>query len=146
MFFLVSAVVLSTSTFADMVFQLDVGIGPGLSLVDTDFQVSWYGSNVPIGVGTHLNTYLGIAEELGVDFVIGTKSNKQLHSIGVGGLFGYFIPVGVIATYSYQYAFGSKDHRFALKPSISLGYLINDTLTYEVALFLNYSYNNGEKR
>jgi hypothetical protein len=160
---------LSVPAFADTVFQLDAGAGVGafflygfpLPAVSTNIQAAWYSSNSRVGGGFHVNAdffplSLIIGEggnvltlSIGGDFVWASRSNKGLWNIGAGASVWLDVPTPffIHVTTGYQWAFGNRNHRFALKPSISV-VMIPDFKDIEVypfaSLSLNYSFNNAQ--
>jgi hypothetical protein len=158
----------SVPVFADAVFQLDVGIGAGVAYrfifptlsYDPNLQGVWYSPKSGLGGGFHVNAVLPIfltANEtdtwpplffdVGGDFVWASRTNKGLWNIGAGLTMLYFFPYGFHMTTGYQWAFGNRNHRFALKPSISV--MISQShgdiwVAPKASLSLNYSFNNAQ--
>lgn len=161
----------SVPVFADTVFQLDVGGGPGTLFlgpfipcvgVDTNIQGAWYSPMSGIGGGFHANAGVFfmpfgipvISLSIGGDFVLASRTNKGLWNIGAGVRMSppYGIPSFYVTT-GYQWAFGNSNHRFALKPGISVGMALDEasdgagfglSVRPSVSLSLNYSFNNAK--
>jgi hypothetical protein len=159
-FILLSLIFISASgaVFADVVTQIDAGIGPGTASQDswydfntfsinTNLQGSWYNSDVGIGVGLHLNTFqnaeLFTYKEIGWDFVIASPTNKFLWNIGGGLVTAFYIPTSFHVNMGFQEAFGNYNNRFALREMVSFN-MIEEKPSIRIVLFLNYSFNNAE--
>ncbi|GHV75007.1 hypothetical protein AGMMS49940_23090 [Spirochaetia bacterium] len=148
---------ISVAASADIVTQLDAGLGPGVASQDywykpdtysinTNFQSSWYDADAGIGFGLHLNTFQDMEKltykEIGLDFVLASPTNKFLWNVGGGLTTDFYIPNSFHVNIGFQEAFGNSNHRFALREMVSFN-MIEDKPSLRLVLFLNYSFNNA---